>query len=566
MNLTSHRWRTVLRSTAIVLMVSSRVLGSNAMTAPVMARAPVYASHGVVSSDNPLASQAGLKVLEAGGNAFDAAVVAAAVLNVTEPMMTGIGGDMFALAWVEREQRLVGLNGSGRSGSRFTREAFLADGLTELPLYDARVITVPGALAGWASLLERYGTLTLAQALEPAARIAEDGFLVSANTAYFWALMHKDLQNDAARKTFLLEGGRPPRPGEWYANPDLAKTFRAIGKHGASWLYGGELGQAIAGFIEREGGCVTLQDLAAHESLWVEPMSASFGEFKLWELPPNGQGVAALEMIRILDTPEFRSYPHNSADYLHHLLEAKKLAFADLEETIADPASMRIPPTQLLDESFVAPRRALIDPDRAQSTVEPDERLLKSDTTFFTAADRHGNMVGIINSLCSGFGSGMVVPGTGFILQNRGVAFTLEPGRVNTVAPGRRPFHTIIPGFITRHDKGGEDRPWATMGIIGGDNQPQAHVQAFLNLTQFEMNAQQALDAPRFRHVRERLVLFENRIAPEVVAELEARGHVKRDTPYPPGDLFGTGNIIRRLERGYEAASDTRSDGLPAGY
>jgi gamma-glutamyltranspeptidase/glutathione hydrolase len=535
----------------------------------------VYAPHGVVATSQPLASQAGLAVLQRGGNAIDAAVTAAAVLNVVEPYMTGIGGDLFAILWSAEEERLVGLNASGRSGSLMTREA-LADAQT-IPGDGPRTITVPGALSGWAALLDRYGTLSLAEALAPAIALAEGGFLVSDVTASEWSIFEGLLKKDAgARSTYLVDGERTPEVGEWISNPDFAGTLRALAEEGPEALYGGELGQRIAGHVQDLGGYLTEDDFRSHQAEWVEPLSVPYKEYRLWELPPNGQGIAALEMLRILEPFDLASMGHNSAEYLHHLIEAKKLAYADLEHFVGDPGFMTVTPAQLLSDEVIARRRARIDPDRAVPNADPEDSLGQSETTYLTVADEAGNMVSFINSLAGGFGSGVVVPGTGFALQNRGVGFSYREGRANTVGPGHRPFHTIIPGFVTKTAADGSQEPWLSFGIVGGPQQPQAHVQVLLNLLVFGMDVQQALDAPRFRHWRGNQVSFENAVPEDVVEELRAMGHAPQNplgqTAYAifvgpnPGMIFGGGQAIQRLPRGYVAGSDSRRDGLAAAH
>jgi gamma-glutamyltranspeptidase/glutathione hydrolase len=346
----------------------------------------------------------------------------------------------------------------------------------------------------------------------------------------------------------------------------LAKTFRAISEKGTAYLYGGDLGQQIATAVSSQGGFLTTADFREHHVIWVDPISVSYGKARLWEMPPNGQGVAALESLKILEPLPLAKMGHNSADYLHHVIEATKLAYADLERAIGDPEFMSVSADLLTSEGFVADRRRLINPAVAQSKPGPDPRVMTSDTTYLAAADKDGNMVSFINSICSAFGSGVVVPGTGFALQNRAVGFTLQPGRVNTVAPRRLPFHTIIPAFITETDASGRDVPSAAFGIMGGANQPQAHLQVFLNLVEFGFSAQEAIDAPRVRYTNELKVVLDPRIDPAVRADLVKRGHEERRVRYTLAELFGVGHIIRRIPHGYEAASDTRADGYPAGY
>ena len=526
-------------------------------------RSAVYAPHGVIATSQPLATAAGLAVLQRGGNAIDAAVTAAAVLNLVEPHMTGVGGDMFALVWPARERRLVALNASGRAGAGMTREEFLRRGRTEVPVDGAEPITVPGALSGWAALLDRYGTITLAQALEPTIRLADEGFPVSPIIASQWADEVQRLRkDDGARATFLVDGGRAPRAGEWFRNPDLARSFREIAKGGPAVLYGGPLGQRIVERVKALGGFLTLEDLKAQKAEWVEPISVPFRGYRVWELPPNNQGVAALEMLRILEPEDLAALGQNSVPYLHRLIEAKKLAFADLARYIGDPAAMTTAASELLTDRFIAARRARLDLAQAAERQEPGEPATHSETIYLTVADAQGNMVSFINSLFEAFGSGVVVPGTGFALQDRGAGFTLEPGLPNTVAPRKRPFHTLIPGFVTRTTSKGEE-PWMSFGVMGGSMQPQGHLQLLLNLLVFGMDPQSAADAPRFRHYAGRRVGLEPPIPDSIRAGLAAMGHQVEELA--PGAAGGA-QLIIRLERGYVAASDPRKDGMAAGY
>jgi gamma-glutamyltranspeptidase/glutathione hydrolase len=524
----------------------------------------VYAPHGVIATSQPLASAAGLAVLQQGGNAIDAAVTAAAVLNLVEPHMTGIGGDMFAILWSADEARLVGLNASGRSGSLMTREELLSRGHESVPINGAEPITVPGALSGWAALLERYGTLSLAEALQPAIELAESGFPVTPIIARQWAAEVEKLKRDeGARATYLMDGERAPAAGEWFRNPDYAATLRSIAGQGPGVLYGGELGERIVARVRELGGFLTLEDLADHKPTWVEPISVDFMGYRVWELPPNGQGIAALEMLRILEPFDLGAMGHNSTAYLHHLIEAKKLAFADLAGWVGDPDYMQIAPEALLDDEFIAARRSLIDPARAADRVEPGAAASASETIYLSAADQYGNMISFINSIYWEFGSGVVVPGTGFALQNRGAGFTLEPGLANTVAPRKRPFHTIIPAFVTRPGADGSQEPWLSFGVMGGSIQPQGHVQVLLNLLVFGMDLQAAIDAPRFRHLEGRQVALEAPIGDAVRRRLTAMGH----EIVPDGSVpFGGSQAVMRLQRGWAAGSDPRKDGMAVGH
>ena len=545
---------------------------ATAQRPPTMAaRSTVYAPRGVIATSQPLASAAGLAVLRRGGNAVDAAVTAAAVLTVVEPHMVGLGGDLFAMVWSARDGRLYGLNASGRSGAGMTREALAGRGLERVPSRGAAAVTVPGALSGWVALLERHGTLTLAEALAPAIEYAEVGFPVSPLIAGEWAAEASTLRRDAgARATYLVDGERGPGAGEWFRNPDYARTLRELASRGPSHLYGGALGQRIAEHVRAEGGFLTAADFAAHEPVWVEPVSVPYKGYRLWELPPNGQGIAALEMLRILEKYDLEAMGHNSTAYLHHLIEAKKLAYADIESYVGDPAHMEIQPEQLLSDRYIETQRGRIDPRRAAERVDPGSAVTASETIYLTVADEAGNMVSFINSLYSAFGSGVVTPGTGFALQNRGSGFTMEEGQANTVAPGKLPFHTIIPAFVTRttrtagvsRESAGEE-PWLSFGVMGGAMQPQGHVQVLLNLVEFDMDLQAAVDAARFRHLSGRRVAIEASVGDDVRSALTAMGHELVDDA---NVAFGGAQLIRKLARGWAAASDPRKDGLAIGY
>ncbi len=519
-------------------------------------RSTVYAPRFAVASSQPLATGAALRTLEEGGNAIDAAVTAAAVLNVVEPYMTGIGGDMFALLWSAKEERLVGLDGSGRAGSGANADALTAEGLREVPDHDARAVTVPGALAGWDALLERFGTRTLSNVLAPAIALAERGYPVTPIIARDWASVSDVLRrNEAAAATFL-PGGRAPAAGEWFRLPDLAETFRGIARDGVGSFYGGALGRRLVDGLDALGGSVTLSDLDRHEVRWVEPLGVDYHGVTLHELPPAGQGIAALQMLEILESHDLSGMGHNSVAYLHTLVEAKKLAYADLARFVADPENMAVRPEALLDAGYLAERAREIDPVAAAERADPGEPATSSETVYLTVADEHGNMVSFINSIYKYFGSGIVVPGTGFALQNRGCGFSLDPGHPNRMAPGRRPLHTIIPGFVTR-----EGRPWMSFGVMGGPMQPQGQVQVLLNMLHFGMDPQEALDAPRFRHLEARRLSVEA-LPGHVAAGLERRGH---ELVPPEGFAFGGGQAIVRLDRGWAAASDLRKDGMAAG-
>jgi gamma-glutamyltranspeptidase / glutathione hydrolase len=525
-------------------------------------RSAVYAPHGVIATSQPLASAAGLAVMERGGNAIDAAVAAAAVLGLVEPMMTGPGGDVFAIVWSAKDHKLIGLNASGRAGSLMTREALIARGRTEVPHSTVEAVIVPGAVAGWQALLQRYGTITLAQAIKPAIQLADSGFPVSPIIARSWRAAEPLLQKDeGAKATFLVNGARAPSPGEWFRNPDYAASLKLIAANGPGALYGGPLGAKIVERVHQLGGFLTLADMTTIHPTWVEPISTTFHGYRVWELPPNNQGVAVLEMLRMLEPDDLAALGHNSAAYIHRLVEAKKLAYADLAQYVGDPDAMTVPPARLFSDDFIKQRRAQLDAaTQATDRVDPGPAATRSETIYLTVADKDGNMVSFINSLYDEFGSGVVVPGTGFALEDRGAGFTLQPGLPNTVAPGKRPFHTLIPAFVTK-----DDQPYMSFGVMGGAMQPQGHVQVLLNLLVFHMGLQESLDEARWRHLSGKRLGLEAAIPDSVRAALTAMGHEIVDERQLVGE-FGGAQAIRKLTRGWEAASDPRKDGEAVGY
>jgi gamma-glutamyltranspeptidase/glutathione hydrolase len=541
---------------ALAAPAAAQMTGPVTSPATVSGRSTVYAPRDVAATSQPLATNAALEIMAAGGNAIDAAVAAAAVLNVTEPHMTGMGGDMFAILWSAEDARLVGLDASGRSGSKVDVAALLAEGRDGVPASGARAVTVPGALSGWSALVEQHGTMTLAEVLAPAIRLAEDGFPVSPIIARDWSeLVEKLRRDEGARATFLVND-EAPKAGDWFRNPDLARTFRRVAAEGPAVFYGGSLGREVVAGVDRLGGYLTIEDLRDHEVRWVEPLGMEYKGYTLWELPPSGQGIAALEMLKMLEGFDLRSMGHNSAAYLHTLIEAKKLAYADIARYVADADHMEIEPEVLLDPVYLAGRASLIDPNRAADRPDPGRLVTDSETIYLTVADRHGNMISFINSIYDYFGSGVVVPGTGLMLHNRGAGFTLQDGHPNQIGPRKRPFHTIIPAFVTR-----DGQPWLSFGVMGGAMQPQGHVQVMLNMIEFGMDPQEAIDAGRFRHFNGLSVAIES-LDPAVAAELEAMGHELREAG---GGSFGGGQSILKLARGWAAGSDPRKDGMAAG-
>ena len=525
-------------------------------------RSTVYAPNGAIATSQPLASAAGLEVLRQGGNAIDAAVAAAAVLSVTEPHMTGIGGDMFAIVWLAGERKLVALNASGRAGSLMTRETLQSRGFRAGSQQGVMSVTVPGALAGWELLVRTHGKRTLAQALQPAIAYAQDGFPVSPIIAAQWANETSFLQRDSAAAATYLPGGRAPKAGEWFRNPDYARTLQEIADQGIGTFYGGALGQRIVARLKALGGFVTIDDLRKNAPNWVTPISVPFGGYRVWELPPNNQGIAALEMLRILEPYDLKAMGHNSPAYLHHLIEAKKLAYADLDRFVGDADHLDMPAERMLTDAFIAERRSHLNPTRAQARVDPGPLRTQSETIYLSVADAEGNMVSFINSIYDYFGSGIVVPGTGFALHNRGAGFTLTPGLPNTVAPGKRPFHTLIPAFVTR-TVGGREEAYMSFGLMGGGVQAQGHVQFLLNHFVFGMDVQGAIDAPRFRHYDGQRVALEAPVGDAVRAALAAMGHVLIEQPPV---AFGGAQAIVRLAKGFAAGSDPRKDGMAVGY
>ena len=530
-------------------------------------RSPVYAPNGAAATSQPLATTAALAVLQRGGNAVDAAVTAAAVLSVVEPMMTGVGGDMFVLMWSAKEKKLVALNASGRAGSLMTREELVKRGRTRIPR-GIETVTVPGALAGWDALLKKYGTITLAQALEPAIGYAENGFVVTPVISGDWAGQRAILLKDEGAKATFLPNGEPPKAGDYFRNPDYAGTLRQIAKEGPSTLYGGALGQKLVARIQQLGGFLTIDDLKKNQPTWVTPISTMFKGYRIWELPPNNQAIATLEMLRILDSYDLKAMGLNSATYLHHLIEAKKLAYADLTRYVGDADHLSIPPSKMLSDEFIAERRSHMDAKKAQVQVAPGPERTASETIYLSVADKDGNMVSFINSLFDEFGSGIVVPGTGFALHDRGSGFSMEPGLPNTVTPGKRPFHTLIPGFVTKPGAtsaadGTGDEPYMTFGLMGGGMQAQGHAQFLINLLVFGLNIQEAMDVGRFRHENGVRVIVESAIPDSVITQLKAMGH---DVSIARASQFGGSQAIIKLAKGYVAGSDPRKDGHAAGY
>jgi gamma-glutamyltranspeptidase/glutathione hydrolase len=530
-------------------------------------RSPVYAPNGIAATSQPLATTTALDVLQKGGNAVDAAVAAAAVLGVVEPMMTGPGGDMFAIVWSAKEKHLVAINASGRAGALMTRDELLKRGRQRV-MRGPEAVTVPGAVGGWAALLAKYGTMTLGQVLQPAIGYAENGYVVTPIIAASWAEGRNLLARDPGAKATLLVNGEAPKAGDFFRNPDLANSYRLIAKEGPAAFYGGALGQKIVAHLQKAGGFLTLDDLRKNQPTWITPISTMYKGYRIWELPPNNQGIATLEMLRILEPYDLKAMGLNSPAYLHHLIEAKKLAYADLARYVGDADHLTLKPEQMLSDPFIRERRSHLDESKAMEHTEPGPERVSSETVYLTVADKDGNMVSFINSNFDEFGSGIVVPGTGFVLHDRGVGFTMEPGLPNTVAPGKRPFHTLIPGFITKPGAtmaadGSGDEPYMSFGLMGGAMQAQGHAQFLINHLVFGLDIQAAMDVPRFRHESGRRVIVESAISDATIDALRAMGH---EVSLARSSQFGGSQAIIKLAHGYVAGSDPRKDGHAAGY
>lgn len=539
-------------------------------------RSEIFAPHAMAATSQPLATQIALEIMKKGGNAIDAAIAANAALGLMEPVSNGIGGDLFAIVWDAKAGKLQGLNASGRAPLGLTLEQLRTElqrqGLERIPPFGPLPVTVPGAVDGWFQLHGRYGRLPMTEVLAPAIRYARQGFPVSEIIAYYWQGNARALQKYPGFRETYMPGGRTPRKGEVFRNPLLADTLMKIAKGGRDAFYKGEIPARIGAYMKAQGGFLSAADFAAHRSEWVAPVSVNYRGYDVWELPPNGQGMVALQMLNILEGFDLKAMGAGSADYLHVLAEAKKLAFEDRARFYAEPAAMTVTPAQLLSKAYAAERRKLIDMQHAATQVMPgDPTSLRSDTIYMTVADPDGNMVSLIQSNYRGMGSGMT-PGLGFILQDRGEQFDVTPGRPNSYAPGKRPFHTIIPAFVTRDGK-----PYMSFGVMGGAMQPQGHVQIIVNHIDFGMNLQEAGDAPRLRHEGSSEpdgipatpgggeVMLEHGFAPAVVAELERRGHkVKVDND---GGYGGYQAIGRDVNSGvWIGASESRKDGQAAGY
>ncbi|GIX37374.1 MAG: gamma-glutamyltranspeptidase [Silanimonas sp.] len=540
---------------------------------PFATRSEIYAPQAMAATSHPLATQIALEVMRRGGTAVDAAIAANAALGLMEPTGCGIGGDLFAIVWDPKTRRLYGYNGSGRSPQGLTREWFDAQGMDLIPSHGALPVTVPGAVDGWFALHGRFGRLPMAELLKPSIDYARRGHPVHETIAYYWERSVPRLsQFPGFTEQFTIDG-RAPRTGEMWKNENLARTYERIARQGRAGFYEGELPRIVEAYVREQGGFLSAADFAAHRGEWVEPVSVSYRGVEVWELPPNGQGIAALQMLNILEGFDFSRIPFGSVEHLHLVTEAKKLAFADRARYYADPAFHPAPVAELISKPYAEAQRARIDRERAQHVVAPGTppSLDEGDTIYLTTADASGMMVSLIQSNYRGMGSGMAPPGLGFILQNRGEQFSLKPGHPNEYAPGKRPFHTIIPAFITK-----EGEPWISFGLMGGAMQPQGHVQIVMNLVDFGMNLQEAGDAPRWHHdgsdepvgavtpmADGGVLQLESGFPYETIRGLMRRGH---RVEFADGPYGGYQAIMKNPNGGWVGASESRKDGQAAGY
>jgi len=539
---------------------------------PHQSRSAVIAKNGIVATSQPLAAQVGLDILKAGGNAVDAAIATNAMMGLVEPMSCGIGGDLFVIYWEAKSQKLYGLNASGRSPYALNREVLTSQGLSDLPGSGPLSWSVPGCVDGWQMLHDRFGSMPWERILQPAIEHAEEGFPVSPLIAAAWGGSVKSLSRFPDSAATYLPDGRAPVMGELFKNPRLAASYRAIATGGRDAFYKGSIAQRIVAFSEANGGHFSLKDFADHTSEWVEPVSTNYRGYDIWELPPNGQGIAVLEILNILEGYDIRGMGRRSADYIHLFLEAKKLAYADRATYYADPAFGALPVAELISKEYAARQRKRIDMTRAAKQVDPgDPKLALGDTIYLSVVDKDRNCCSLIQSNFASFGSQIVPGDVGFVLQNRGALFTLDEKHVNRLEPHKRPFHTIIPAFATKDGK-----PWFCFGVMGGDMQPQGHVQVLVNLIDFDMDVQEAGDAARVRHGGSQTptgrpmspdggdVAVESGVPDETIAELRARGH---DIRRAKGGFGGYQGILIDHEHGtLHGGTESRNDGAAVGY
>ncbi len=565
----------ILRYSLLALALASPVWAADRITGASFAtRSEVFAPHAMAATSHPLATQIALDTMKAGGSAMDAAIAANAALGLMEPTGNGIGGDLFAIVWDPKSGKLHGYNGSGRSPRSLTLDWFRQHGYQDIPPHGPLPVSVPGTVDAWFALHERFGKRTMAQNLQPAIRYAREGHPVHETIAHYWDLSVPKLSKFPGFTEQFTIDGRAPRKGELWKNPGLGNTLEKIAKGGRDAFYKGDIARTIDSYFKANDGFLAYEDLAAHKGEWVAPVSTNYRGYDVWELPPNGQGIAALQMLNLLEPYDMKAYGFGSVEHLHLIVEAKKLAFADRARYYADPAFQTSPVTKLISKEYAKSRGTLISLDEAAKEAQPGtpKELDEGDTIYLTTADGDGMMVSLIQSNYRGMGSGMAPPGLGFILQDRGEMFVLQEGHPNSFAPGKRPFHTIIPAFITKDGK-----PWLSFGLMGGAMQPQGHVQIVVNLIDFGMNLQEAGDAPRLHHDGStdptgQMTVMSNGGVLELesgfdyatVRGLMSKGHTVK---FANGPYGGYQAIARDPVTGvYTGASESRKDGHAAGY
>lgn len=558
----------------ISLMISIPSLAQDRVSGQTFAtRSEIIAQNGMAATSQPLATQVALDILKKGGNALDAAIAANAMLGLVEPHACGIGGDIFAIIWDAKTKKLYGFNGSGRAPAKLTQKYFVDNGMNYVPFLGPLPITVPGCVDGWFVMHERFGSLPMAEILQPSIDYARKGFPVSEVISWQmsnqWA-RRKDLPG--FKETYMPNGISTPMKGEIFKNPDLANTYEILAKGGKKAFYEGDIAITIDKYMKENGGFLSYEDMKNHTSEWIDPVSTNYRGYDIWELPPNGQGIAALQMLNILEAYDIREMGFGSIEYLHILTEAKKLAYEDRAKYYADADFNEIPVEQLISKAYASKRRALIDPNKAARTYPvSDLEIERGNTTYLTTADKEGNMVSLIQSIYAEFASGMVPSGLGFVLQNRGQMFNVQdPDHFNALEPGKRPFHTIIPAFITKDGK-----PYMSFGLMGGAVQPQGHVQIVVNILDFDMGLQEAGDAPRMRHIGSSQptgskmtnggsLNLESGFDYSTIRGLEAKGH---RIEFGVGIYGGYQAILYdAANKVYYGASESRKDGQAAGY
>ena len=539
-----------------------RILGKDFAT-----RSEVIATNGMAATSHPLATQTAIDVLKNGGNAIDAAIAANAVLGLVEPTGCGIGGDLFAIVWIEEDKKLYGLNSSGPAAKDMTIENLKAMGIDKIPPFGPLPVTVPGAVAGWTALHKRFGKTSFDELFNNAIYYADNGFPITEVVGYYLQLSSERYKDYPNFKDVWMPNGKALKKGDIFVNKGLAKTYKKIAKSYGESFYKGDIAQTISKFIAEQGGFLSVNDLKNYKPEWITPVSSNYRGFDVWELPPNGQGIAALQILNILEQYDVSKMGHNSAEYIHLFTEAKKLAYEDRAKYYADMNFADVPVQELISKEYALERNKLINLRKAATTY--DSGIFEDgDTIYMTVADKDGNMVSLIQSNYRGMGSGMVPPNLGFMLQDRGEMFSLDPNHRNSLEGGKRPFHTIIPAFITKDDK-----PFISFGLMGGGMQPQGHAQIVVNLIDFKMNLQEAGDAPRIRHFGSSeptgetmsnggYLSLESGVGSDVRIELTKKGHNLKNEP----GGYGGYQAIMNLNNVYYGASESRKDGHASGY